>query len=78
MEAKERNVEAWAVVLLMDVNDYLPSDDLPFPLLLSGIITACQTQGIEMSTTWPVSFFFSFLLTLHVMHVCNKSAERDL
>jgi len=29
MEAKERNVEAWMIDLPIDVNDYLPSDDLP-------------------------------------------------
>lgn len=35
MEAKESNVEAWTAVLLIDVNDYLPRDDLPFLLLCS-------------------------------------------
>lgn len=35
MEAKESDVEARTAVLLIDVNDYLPRDDLPFLLLCS-------------------------------------------
>lgn len=58
MESKERYVEAWTAVLLIDVNDYLSRDDLPFLLLCS--LASSQHAEPEVLEWAPPGLFLSF------------------
>lgn len=65
MEAKERNVEAWMIVLLINVNDYLPSDDLPFPLFCCLASSRhAKPEELKWAPPDPLQFFFCCLFML--------------
>lgn len=76
MEAKESNVEAWTAVLLIDVNDYLPRDDLPFLLLCS--LASSQHAKPEVVEWAPPDLFLSFFCWLFMWCTSATHLQREI
>lgn len=76
MEAKESNVEAWTAVLLIDVNDYLPRDDLPFLLICS--LASSQHAKPEVVEWAPPDLFLSFFCWLFMWCTSATNQQRGI